>query len=248
MSYASATTLGDGSATGSDGETRKTSVKRQTARSNPSGSSLSNQMPIPLRGTMALSLKNVAGGGAAATSTAAPVGDQTLAESKGEAGEKDSRDYKLRRLQDLCLNEPATQYNERDTGPVQPGYAFYKMLGLGPSLQVPIPDSILVDRVRIRRLRNDAKGFVVNEECKLDKQVLRDAFVGSVVESFVADSVPFGQQPHMVDLKNRFVAIRKRPCSHPQALVANTVELLTPLALQASVQEYMDSLQVCVHV
>ena len=128
--------------------------------------------------------------------------------------------------------------------PIPPeGYAFYKMLGLGPPLQVPIPDSILVDMVDIRRLRNDNKGFIVSEKCSFDKQISRDAFVASAVESFVAESVPFGQQPHMVDLKNRFVAVRKLPCSHPQALVANSVELLTPLAFQASLLEYMDSMQ-----
>jgi len=199
--------------------------------------------PIPLRGTIALSLKAAA---ASNTVSTAPAGEQVAAaegKTGGEISDKDSADYKLRRLQELSLNERATAYSEQATGPVQPGYNFYKMLGMGPPLQVPIPDSILVDKMDIRRLRSDKRGFVVLEKPTLLKQEHRDAFMLSCIESFVAESVPFGQQPHMVDLKNRFVAVRKQPCAHSKALVANTTELLTPLALQTSILEYMDTLQ-----
>jgi len=243
MSIAFAVSAGDGSITGLGGGGSGISTRKHTSKS--AASSLpSCAQSTPLRGALALSLKP-AGATNTNAASALPVGDPAAAaDSKGDdISDKDSADHKFRRLQDLSLNERADTYSEQATGPVQPGYCFYKMLGLGPPLQVPIPDSVLVDQHDIRRVRNDRRGFLVCEKLVLHKQVTRDAFMLSCIESFVAESVPFGQQPRMADLRGRFVAVRKRPCNHPAALVANTCELLTPLAFQAAVLEYMDTLQ-----
>ena len=111
----------------------------------------------------------------------------------------------------------------------------------GPPLHIPIPDTIIVDTGTICRIRNDKKGRIVFDQPRYDLQLPRDTFIQSCVESFVADSVPFGQSSQMMNLKKRFVAVIKRPCPSVDAQVTNSVECLIPLSFQAHLLESMDT-------
>ncbi len=155
--------------------------------------------------------------------------------------EQKDKDYRLRCLQELSVSEHRSQYIDAEKGPLRPGFHFYRWLGTGPPLQIPIPDSILIDGPNIRRLNNDARGFIVSSKPKYDIQASRDEFIISCIESFVAQSSPMGMQPHMTHLRGRFVAVQKSPCINPRSLVTNIVECLTPLAFQATLVEHLDN-------
>ena len=169
-------------------------------------------------------------------------------EQISEVGVKDDKpgdneaSYRIRLFQHMCLDmEKRGKYNE-SVGPVKPGYYFYKWLFYGPPLRMPIPDTILIDGKEIRRLRNDASGFVVREKSDYkDDQTARDDFVSSCINSFVVDSHTFGNSPTLANLKGRFVALMKKPITLGSPLVTNSIECFTPLALQTHILEALDT-------
>ena len=76
-----------------------------------------------------------------------------------------------------------------------------------PMMQVPIPDTILIEGSSIRRLRTDThSGNVIRETIHYTLQGPRDAFVESCIDSFVVGSRPMGMLPHLADIRGRHVA------------------------------------------
>jgi hypothetical protein len=70
--------------------------------------------------------------------------------------------HRTRRFEDMLVNMERRSTYDESKGPMKPGFHFYKWLAHGPPLQVPIPDTLLVDNVEsVRLIRNDSKGYVV---------------------------------------------------------------------------------------
>ena len=161
---------------------------------------------------------------------------------KDTKGDDREATYRLRLFEHICMGLEKRSVYDENVGPVKPGYFFYKWLLYGPPLRMPIPDTLLINGQEIRRLRNDANGYIVRERFHYaNDQAARDDFVVSCINSFVVDSRPFGSSPALASLKGRFVALIKKPITFGHALVSNSIECLTPHALQASVLETLDT-------
>jgi hypothetical protein len=70
--------------------------------------------------------------------------------------------HRTRRFESMLVNMEKRSTYDESKGPMKPGFHFYKWLAQGPPLQIPIPDTILVDNAEsVRVIRNDSKGYVL---------------------------------------------------------------------------------------
>ncbi len=142
------------------------------------------------------------------------------------------------------------KYSDEAVGPLKPGFSFYRWLGSGPPLQLPIPDMIIVDEsAPLRHIYTNDKGFVTQHTPTFANQLERDEFMKKYIDTFVAHSTPLTTPAEPV--YNRTVAVTKRPHFDPRsgdmAHTSQKSEVLTPLSLQALLQQAMDnSLEPCV--
>eukprot|EP01031_Cornospumella_fuschlensis_P035691 gene35691-43287_t len=106
---------------------------------------------------------------------------------------------------------PPDAFEDQVVGPCKPGCNFFKFLGRGPPLHVPIPETIFIGSGNfIKLLHNEpSKGVITQEIMHFDQQEARDQFITNCVHKFVKNSVPITSPPE--PLYARFVAVQKKP-------------------------------------
>ena len=145
----------------------------------------------------------------------------------------DATSYKVQHLQQLQLwDRPQASYRDDATGPVRPGLGFFKWFFQGGALQVPLAETIVIDKDVVRVLRTGADGFLQRETVRYSRQEDRDAFVLDCLERFVKESRPLGQFPQSLVLQDRFVAVAKRAGGRQDGPVSAACELLIPAYFQ----------------
>lgn len=175
--------------------------------------------------------------------------EQALCESANKAadvyddGELDKISYKYRLFNEICLNqERRNDYRDETSGPLKPGFDFYWWLHNSKvTLQIPIADTITFDDTDIRHLHNDEHGNIVCDRPRYLHQEARDKFMLNIIRRFAVDSRPMGLTTKLADLEYRFVAILKRKCGSAKSMVSNSIEVLTPGALQATLGDGLDN-------
>lgn len=156
----------------------------------------------------------------------------------------DDSSYRLQHLQYLnLLDRPQSVYTDHNYGPVKPGFDFYKWLFVGAPLRLPIAETVLIEKdlVRVLRSNESSDGTITREIVKFSEQTDRDEFVHRCLQNFVIDSKPMGQFPQSASLRDRYVAVLKKPSSRPESTVSNSCELLIPEYFHALLVEALDS-------
>lgn len=150
--------------------------------------------------------------------------------------------YKVQHLQQLQLaDRPLGHYKDETLGPVRPGFGFYKWLFLGAPLQVPLAETVLIEKDVVRVLRTGPDGFLLRETVCYQRQQDRDDFVSGCIDRFVGCSRPVGQFPQSLLLQDRFVAVAKRAGGRLDQPVASSSELLIPSYFHAMLVEALDN-------
>jgi hypothetical protein len=131
-------------------------------------------------------------------------------------------------------DENCFHFADEEIGPVKPGNAFWKWLGRGPALKIPIADTLYVggNNHTTKLLFNDEKGVVQQYTAQFDQQSLKDQFLDLCTEKFIQKSnyLCAPTEP----LYNRMVALQKRTASNPRKAFTNqNADLLFPISLHA---------------
>ena len=168
--------------------------------------------------------------------------------------QEEKQGSRLKQVSSLCFRSITKSSNYVDdeiSGPIRPGYYFYKWLSYGPPLELNIPNTFIVHGSTVVHLNTDKNGYITSEAPKLDED--NKTFVSEFVESCIGDwsslndhkakksvkpKIPLGNNietppKHNQLLINTVVAVRKSP-DWSQDLVRNKICVLTPIPLQAS--------------
>jgi hypothetical protein len=125
-------------------------------------------------------------------------------------------------------------FADEEIGPLKPGNTFWRWLGRGPALKVPIADTLYVggNNHTTRLLFNDEKGVVQQYTAQFDQQALKDQFLDLCNERFIQKSnyLCSSTEP----LYNRMVALQKKTASNPRKSFTNqNCDILLPISLHA---------------
>ncbi|RYH25286.1 hypothetical protein EON65_15630 [archaeon] len=137
---------------------------------------------------------------------------------------------------------PPDAFDDQVVGPCKPGCNFFKFLGRGPPLHVPIPETIFIGSGNfIKLLHNEPiKGAITQEIMHFDHQEVRDEFITNCVNKFVKSSVPVTSPPEAI--YSRFVAVQKKPAVKSNRAYINTqCDFLLPIAFQSQLLEITDN-------
>lgn len=124
------------------------------------------------------------------------------------------------------------QYQEY--GYLKPGIQFYKLLSRAQGLEVPIPDTFVVEDLSVRHVYNDEHGCICVQKMNIDKsKVEKEAFIARGLTRCIHNSVPIVPPTDENDDKvyNRMIAVYKQQSWRTN--ICNKTEPLSPLGLQA---------------
>ncbi len=132
-------------------------------------------------------------------------------------------------------------FGDERVGPCKPGCAFYKLLGKGPPLNVPIPDTLVIRYNSVKCLFHEpSKGAIQQKILRFDHGKSKDEFIQNGIKSYIAQSKPLMEQAEPI--YSRFVAVHKRPVIKEQRTHINQQSyFLLPVALQVQLVEIADN-------
>ena len=118
-------------------------------------------------------------------------------------------------------------------GPIKPGVHFFRWLGKGNPLNVPIADTLYVGpNNMVKIVFNDSKGTVQQKNARFDQQANRDQFFDLCIGKFVRSSQPLSSINEPIF--TRIVAVMKRPCSNQSRCYTNqNTDILLPVSFHA---------------
>jgi len=158
---------------------------------------------------------------------------------------------KLRAIQQLSLSgNPSSSYNDTLCGPLRPGFEFYKLLSLSPTLNLKIPDTLYVKKSRIYSIKTNEKGVVIKSHPDYHSDDGRTQFVNTFLTHLVQESrSPAPRKRSKIEsndsnfdigdsMISRIVAVQKRP--QWSEFIRNTTQIHTTLSLQAVLQNIFE--------
>ena len=143
------------------------------------------------------------------------------------------------------MGTPCSYYNENTVGPMKPGLYFYKWLANGPSLKLPIAETIFCTSTHAKMLYTDSNGIVKMKKVDITDFDERGELLNEFLSICVKKSAKvIGRPLTMVEKKldpllNRVVAVKK--AANWKSSVTNRVEVLLPYPAQAAIQTLMES-------
>ncbi len=143
------------------------------------------------------------------------------------------------------MDTPCSYYNENGVGPMKPGLYFHKWLANGPSLKLPIAETVVCDSTHAKLLYTDSNGVVKTKKVDITDPDERGELLNEFLSICVKKSAKvIGRPLTMMEKKldpllNRVVAVKKT--ANWKSSVTNRVEVLLPYPAQAATQQIMDS-------
>ena len=143
------------------------------------------------------------------------------------------------------MDTPCSYYNENGVGPMKPGLYIHKWLANGPSLKLPIAETVVCDSTHAKLLYTDSNGVVKTKKVDITDPDERGELLNEFLSICVKKSAKvIGRPLTMMEKKldpllNRVVAVKKT--ANWKSSVTNRVEVLLPYPAQAATQQIMDS-------